>query len=191
MQVLSIKRAAHVLWRGGVIAYPTEAVWGLGCDPENQDACLALLQIKKRPVEKGMILVAADMQQFEPLLAPLPAEQQDLLAQAWAAQHATGAVTFLVPDTRCQVPGWVKGEHEAVALRVSRHPLVRALCTAFGGPLVSTSANIAGRPPARTRLAVEKNLGRQLDFVVPGELGGQTNPSRIIDLQTGRTLRAS
>lgn len=191
MQTLSIKRAASILWRGGVIAYPTEAVWGLGCDPDNQDACLALLQIKKRPPEKGMILIAADIQQFNALLAPLTQTQQQTLRQAWDAQALTGAVTFLVPDLDNQVAPWVKGQHKAVALRVSRHPLVRALCLAFGGPLVSTSANIAGRPPARSRLAVEKNLGQKLDFVVPGNLGGQTNPSRIIDLCTGRTMRPS
>lgn len=191
MQELCIKRAARILWHGGVIAYPTEAVWGLGCDPDNQDACLELLQIKKRPVEKGMILIAADLDQIEDLLAPLTQEQQHQLAETWGAQHINGAVTFLVPDVNNLVPAWVKGEHTAVALRVSQHPVVRALCHAFGGPLVSTSANLAGRPPARSRLAVEKNLGRQLDFVVPGELGGQKNPSRIIDLQTGRTLRAA
>lgn len=191
MQALSIKRAARILWDGGVIAYPTEAVWGLGCDPENREACMALLQIKKRPVEKGMILIAADISQFDQLLAPLTRTQQQTLANAWAEQHKTGAVTFLVPDVNNMVPDWVKGEHEAVALRVSKHPVVQELCLAFGGPLVSTSANVAGHPPARTRLSVEKNLGRQLDFIVPGELGGQSNPSRIIDLRSGNILRAS
>lgn len=191
MQALMIKRAARILWQGGVIAYPTEAVWGLGCDPENLDACMALLQIKKRPVEKGMILIAADVGQIAELLEPLTQAQQQTLAKTWGNQDKTGAVTFLVPDINNYVPAWVKGEHQAVAVRVSTHPLVKALCTQFGGPLVSTSANIAGRPPARTRLAVEKNLGRQLDLVVPGELGGQANPSRIIDLCSGQILRAS
>lgn len=191
MQDLAIKRAAEVIWSGGVIAYPTEAVWGLGCDPDNEQACLNLLQIKKRPVEKGMILIAGNIDQISSILAPLSSRQRAVLSEAWEQQEKTGAVTMLVPDPMNQVPWWVKGQHPAVALRVSRHPLVQALCKAYGGALVSTSANLSGKPPARSRLMLEKQLGRQLDFILPGELGGQKNPSRIIDLETGKTLRAS
>lgn len=191
MQQLAIKRAAEVIWAGGVIAYPTEAVWGLGCDPDNEQACLKLLQIKQRPVEKGMILIAGCLEQFSHLLAPLTSGQQSALVAGWQQQHKTGAVTFLVPDPLHQVPGWVKGQHPAVALRVSRHPLVRALCAAVGGALVSTSANISGKPPARSRLMLAKQFGTQLDCILPGELGGENKPSRIIDLETGQTVRAS
>lgn len=191
MQQLAITRAASVIWSGGVIAYPTEAVWGLGCDPDNKQACLNLLQIKQRQVEKGMILIAGELEQFSALLAPLTPLQRSQIADAWQQQDKTGAVTILVPDPLDQVPWWVKGQHPAVALRVSRHPLVKALCAASGGALVSTSANISGKPPARSRLMLEKQLGTQLDFIVPGELGGERKPSRIIDLETGKTLRAS
>lgn len=187
---LQVKKAVQVIEAGGVIAYPTEAVWGLGCDPDNRDACLALLQIKQRPVEKGMILVAATVAQFAGLLAPLPRTQQQQLQQAWANQATTGPVTFLVPDTEQQVPWWVKGSHDAVALRVSLHPRVQGLCQALGAPLVSTSANIAGAAPATSRLMVEKTLGGQLDYVLPGALGGATRPSQIIDLSSGRVVRA-
>lgn len=182
--------AARVIQAGGVVAYPTEAVWGLGCDPANRDACLALLQIKQRPVEKGMILVAASVAQLASLLAPLPPPQQHMLAQAWADQASTGPVTFLLPDPQHQVPWWVKGSHDAVAVRVSLHPLVQQLCSAVGAALVSTSANITGGAPAKTRLMVEKTLGAQLDYVLPGALGGATKPSRIIDLSSGRVIRA-
>ncbi|MBU2098263.1 MAG: Sua5/YciO/YrdC/YwlC family protein [Gammaproteobacteria bacterium] len=191
MQILAIKRAAEVIFNGGVIAYPTEAVWGLGCDPDNEQACLKLLQIKQRPVEKGMILIAGSLEQFSRLLAPLASRQRETLAQAWQRQNISGAVTFLVPDLMNQVPWWVKGQHSAVALRVSRHPLVKALCEMSGGALVSTSANISGRPPARSLLTLKKQLGAQLDFIVPGCLGGESKPSRIIDLETGKILRTS
>lgn len=190
MSALHVKKAVRVIEAGGVIAYPTEAVWGLGCDPDNRDACLALLQIKQRPVEKGMILVAALVSQFARLLAALPRVQQQQLQQAWADQARTGPVTFLVPDPHDQVPWWVKGSHGAVALRVSLHPIVQQLCRALDAPLVSTSANVAGAAPAASRLMVEKTLGRQLDYVLPGALGGATRPSQIIDLGSGRVVRA-
>ncbi|WP_339858914.1 L-threonylcarbamoyladenylate synthase [Pseudohongiella acticola] len=187
---LHIKKAVRVVEAGGVIAYPTEAVWGLGCDPDNREACLTLLQIKQRPVEKGMILVAASVAQFAALLSPLPVAQQKQLQQAWANQAKTGPVTFLVPDLEDQVPWWVKGSHESVALRVSLHSQVQQLCQALAAPLVSTSANITGTSPATNRLRVEKTLGSQLDFILPGSLGGATKPSQIIDINTGRVIRA-
>lgn len=190
MQKLSVKVAAHRLMEGNVIAYPTEAVWGLGCDPLNEQACLDLLQIKRRPIQKGMILIAGSIDEFAGILSALPVDQVQKLDAAWQNQISTGAITFLVPDILEQVPYWIKGSHNSVALRVSQHPLVKSLCQAFGGPLVSTSANRSGKPPARSRVLVEKYFGGQLEFIVPGALGGATNPSKIIDFYTGKTVRA-
>lgn len=183
------REAASRLRRGAVIAYPTEAVWGLGADPANEHACLRLLQIKGRSVEKGMILVAASLAQIEPLLAPLSDAQRECLAAGWASQAAAGPLTFLVPDLLNQVPLWVKGKHPAVALRVSDHIAVKALCEAFGAPLVSTSANPAGLPPARTRQEVEQTLGSQVDYIMAGTVGTARQPSRIVDLLTGQEIR--
>jgi L-threonylcarbamoyladenylate synthase len=191
MQKLSVKVAAHRLMEGSVIAYPTEAVWGLGCDPLNEQACLDLLQIKRRPIQKGMILIAGSIDEFADIFSALPVDQVHKLDVAWQNQGSTGAITFLVPDSLDQVPYWIKGSHNSVALRVSQHPLVKSLCQAFGGPLVSTSANRSGKPPARSRVLVEKYFGGQLEFIVPGALGGATNPSKIIDFYTGKTVRAS
>jgi L-threonylcarbamoyladenylate synthase len=191
MQKLSVKVAAHRLMEGNVIAYPTEAVWGLGCDPLNEQACLDLLQIKRRPIQKGMILIAGSIDEFAGILSALPVDQVQKLDAAWQNQISTGAITFLVPDLLEQVPYWIKGSHNSVALRVSQHPLVKSLCHAFGGPLVSTSANRSEKPPARSRVLVEKYFGGQLEFIVPGALGGATNPSKIIDFYTGKTIRAS
>jgi L-threonylcarbamoyladenylate synthase len=191
MQKLSVKVAAHRLMEGSVIAYPTEAVWGLGCDPLNEQACLDLLQIKRRPIQKGMILIAGSIDEFAGILSALPVDQVQKLDAAWQNQISTGAITFLVPDILEQVPDWITGSHNSVALRVSQHPLVKSLCQAFGGPLVSTSANRSGKPPARSRVLVEKYFGGQLEFIVPGALGGATNPSKIIDFYTGKTVRAS
>lgn len=170
--------------RGGVLAYPTEAVWGLGCDPWNRDAVRRILALKQRPEHKGLILVAASTEQIEFLLAPLaPALRQQALAQ-WP-----GPVTCLIPDVAQQVPGWVRGKHSSVAVRVSAHPLVQALCETAGKPLVSTSCNPAGRQPARSAWQVRKYFADGIDWLVPGALGGARQPSQIVDITSGRRLR--
>ena len=171
-----------VLRSGGVIAYPTEAVWGVGCDPLDAVAVERLLWLKQRPVRKGLILVAADIQQFDFLLWDLPQSQLARLQLSWP-----GPNTWLVPH-QGRLPPWVTGDHATVALRVSAHPTVRQLCQACG-PLISTSANPAGRPAARTRLRVEQYFHGQLDDIVPGPLGRQANPSIIRDLQTDAVIR--
>lgn len=179
-----IQQAALVVRNGGVIAYPTEAVWGLGCDPWNDEAVERLLVLKDRPVHKGLILVAADIEQFDFLLEDLPEIWQARLAGSWP-----GANTWLVPHQN-RLPEWISGEHNSVALRVSDHPQVRALCW-LTGPLVSTSANPAGRPAARSRLRVEQYFPGQLDRVLGGALGGRKNPSLIRDLISGDVVRPS
>ncbi|NLY57025.1 MAG: L-threonylcarbamoyladenylate synthase [Gammaproteobacteria bacterium] len=174
----------RIVYSGGVIAYPTEAVWGLGCHPFHGAAVERLLQLKQRPVEKGLILVAGDIQQFDFLLWDLPHSQQAKLQLSWP-----GPNTWLVPH-QGRLPEWITGRHATVALRVSAHPLIQQLCAACG-PLVSTSANPAGRPAARTRLRVEQYFHGQLDAIVPGTLGSQRNPSIIRDLQTDAIIRSA
>ncbi|WP_120997474.1 tRNA threonylcarbamoyladenosine biosynthesis protein RimN [Stutzerimonas urumqiensis] len=177
-----VQQAARVIRAGGVIAYPTEAVWGLGCDPWDSDAVYRLLELKERPVEKGLILIADSIRQFDFLLDELPSAWLDRLASTWP-----GPNTWLVPH-RNRLPEWITGRHDTVALRVTDHPLARELC-ALVGPLVSTSANPAGRPAARSRLRVEQYFPGELDRVVGGALGGRKNPSTIRDLATGQIVR--
>lgn len=176
--------ARQTVLAGGVIAYPTEAVWGLGCDPWNEQAVAHILELKQRPVEKGVILVAASVEQVRFLLDPLPHE-----LQREALSHWPGPVTCLLPDVNHQVPDWVRGKHRSIAVRVSEHPVVRALCEATGMPLVSTSCNPAGRSPARAIWQVRRYFGDQIDRLVPGPLGGNRKPSRIIDIVTGQQFR--
>ena len=178
--------AILALHRGGVIAYPTEAVWGLGCDPFDQVAVLRLLAIKQRPVGKGLILVAGALDQLDALLEwhVLPTHRRHAVLASWPGPH-----TWVVPATT-QVPPWIRGDHAAVAVRVSAHPVVMALCAAFGGPLVSTSANRANAPPAFDRDTLDPALLAQLDAVCPGETGGFSAPTPIRDARTGLHLRA-
>ena len=176
---------AKTLKQGGVIAYPTEAVWGLGCDPANEEAVYRLLHLKQRPVEKGLILVAASIEQLGDLVAPLSDQQVAKLNASWP-----GPNTWLIPATP-KVPQWIRGQHASVAVRVSAHPLVQALCAEFGGPLVSTSANPQGLAEARSAADVLNYFNEQLDGLSPGEVGNSTSPSSIRDLMTGETIRSA
>lgn len=179
-----LQQAARTIRHGGILAYPTEAVWGLGCDPWNQQSVQRILSLKQRPLHKGLILVAAEAKQFAWLLEDLPAAQLQLLHASWP-----GPNTWLVPH-HGKVPQWICGEHASVALRVSDHPLVQALCR-LTGPVVSTSANLSGRAAATSRLRIEQHFHGRLDWVLNGSLGQHNQPSTIRDLLTGEVLRNS
>lgn len=178
-----IRRAARVMAAGGVVAYPTEAVWGLGCDPNNSEAVGRILALKQRPWQKGLILLAADISYFAPLVDRLDSGLRQRLQESWP-----GPVTWLVPAANL-VPEWIRGRFETVALRVTDHPLAAGLSRAFGGPIVSTSANPAGKPEARTALEVRRYFRDRLDDITPGRVGGRAQPSQIRDLISGETLR--
>tara|TARA_B110000444_G_scaffold188141_2_gene177481 strand:- start:90 stop:644 length:555 start_codon:yes stop_codon:yes gene_type:complete len=180
----NIQLACQNLKQGNVIAYPTEAVWGLGCDPYNEAAVKKILRLKDRPVHKGLILIAGSIGQFEPLLTELTEEQTDTLNASWP-----GHITWLVPDTKQLIPDWIKGSHQSVAIRVSAHPVVQELCSAFAGPIVSTSANEAGEEEIRSRLSLEDKFAGRLACIVDGELGEAAKPSEMRDLLSGKVLR--
>lgn len=182
---LQIQQAAKVLRQGGVIAYPTEAVWGLGCDPHDERAINRLLAIKQRPAEKGLILIAASLEQFAPYLEGLDAEQLAILELSWP-----GPITFIVPDNG-YTPELVRGNHRSVALRVTAHRQTAELCRCFGGPIVSTSANRAGLPAAKWPWQVQRQLAGKLDYQLSGQLGRLNKPTEIRDLLTGKTIRVS
>jgi L-threonylcarbamoyladenylate synthase len=181
---LRLRTAVEVMRRGGVIACPTEAVWGLSCDPRREKAVARLLRLKHRPVAKGLILVAGTPSQLGFLLEGLPVPWLNTLAATWP-----GPTTWLIPHHR-RVPPWIHGAHKTVAVRVSDHPVVRALCGAWGGPLVSTSANPAGARPPVVAFQVRRYFGHELDGILPGAVGGSGRPTVIRDLATGRVVRA-
>lgn len=178
------REAASRLHQGKLIAYPTEAVWGIGCDPFNKAAVLRILRLKRRPLEKGLLLLAADMDQIEDLLGVLAPEQIAVLRESWP-----GPVTWLIPDPDQRYPDWIKGEHQSVAIRVSDHPVAAAISRSFGKPVVSTSANLAGEPEIRSREDLHRQFGDGIDYVVAGKLGGRGAPSEIRDLSSGRRIR--
>ncbi len=178
-----IQLACREIARGGVIAYPTEGVYGLGCDPRNLDAVDTLLSLKARSASKGLILLAASLDQLMPFIAPLSQRLRRELDSTWP-----GPVTWLLP-ARQGVADVLTGARPTIAVRVTDHPVARALCEEAGTALVSTSANISGRAPALTAADVRLQFGDALDYVVSGELGGLNGPTEIRDGQTGAILR--
>jgi L-threonylcarbamoyladenylate synthase len=183
---ISLRIASKHIKRGDVIAYPTEAVWGLGCDPFNDTAVTSLLSLKQRSVDKGLILVGSSIEQFDFLLNDLSPNDLQYLQNSWP-----GPTTWLVPH-KGKVPSWISGAHPSVALRVSDHPLVQSLCHLYGGPIVSTSANPQGKPSAKTRCQVQKyfSANAQLAFITQGVVGKHLQPSVIRDLQSMAIIRA-
>ncbi|NCA71508.1 MAG: tRNA threonylcarbamoyladenosine biosynthesis protein RimN [Sphingobacteriia bacterium] len=179
-----VRRAARIIRDGGVVAYPTEAVFGLGCDPWNRAAVTRILAMKRRHVSKGLILIAADPRQLEPFVEPLEDARMAEILASWP-----GPNTWLLP-ARSTTPRWLTGRFETLAVRVTAHPLAAALCRCSGGAIVSTSANQAARPPARTALRVRLALDEPPDDLLVGACVGSSQPSRIRDGRTGRILRA-
>lgn len=167
-----------------VIAYPTEAVFGLGCDPDSEKAVNALLALKQRPWQKGLILIAANYEQLKPYVddSALSDSQRETIFSCWP-----GAVTWVIP-AHTETPRWLTGSFDSLAVRVSDHPLVQQLCLQYGKPLVSTSANLSGHEPCRTDEEVRIQFGPSLP-VLPGKVGGRLNPSEIRDALTGKQFR--
>ncbi|MGF1722780.1 threonylcarbamoyl-AMP synthase [Vibrio kyushuensis] len=181
----NIEQVNQALQQGEVIAYPTEGVFGVGCDPDSPEAIQKLLELKQRPVEKGLILIAANYEQLLPYI-----DESQLSAEQLMAVHATwpGPVTWIMP-TSDKTSSWVSGQFDSIAVRVTDHPLVQELCLAFGKPITSTSANLTGLDPCMTSEEVEVQLGDKLFSILDGKTGGRDKPSEIRDAKTSKVLR--
>lgn len=178
-----IDKACAVLRAGGIIAYATEGVWGLGCDPFNPSAVAKILKLKQRTPSKGLIIAAAYPEQVERWLANLSAAQRQEVEATWP-----GPYTWVIPAP--DAPEYLRGAHSSLAIRVSAHPAIQALCRTFNGPIVSTSANLSGQEPFATAEELQAEWGGDIDFILPSTLGGDRKPSEIRDALTGAVLRA-
>ncbi|SON51284.1 L-threonylcarbamoyladenylate synthase [Vibrio tapetis] len=181
----NFKHTISTLQAGEVIAYPTEGVFGVGCDPDNIHAINKLLALKQRPVEKGLILIASDYAQLLPYIdeAQLNEEQLSRVKASWP-----GPVTWIMPASP-KVSRHVSGQFDSIAVRVTDHPLVQKLCREFGKPITSTSANLTGLPPCMTTQEVHQQLGDRLNAILEGATGGRDKPSEIRDAKTLQLIR--
>lgn len=183
MKVADLKAAAEVIHAGGIVAYPTEFCYGLGCDPRQHESIHRLLRIKRRRWQQGLILIAGRVQQ---LTRYIDFTEQKALARA--RNFWPGPYTWLMP-TRPRVSGWLTGLHNTVAVRVTAHKGAAALCKYSKLPLISTSANRHGRVPARSAKAVYREFGDEVDYVLVGNLGDQPRPTQIRDAMTNKIVR--
>jgi L-threonylcarbamoyladenylate synthase len=179
----AIDRAARVLCNGGVIAYPTEGCFGLGCDPSNRRAVHRILRLKRRSPAHGLILIAASLGQLGDWIVGADP------AVARARATWPGPVTWLLP-ARARVPWWIRGRHDTIAVRITAHPVARALCRRAGMAIVSTSANRHGLAPALSQVSVRRTFGDRLDMIVPGRTGPGRRPTEIRDGASGALIRA-
>jgi len=173
--------SAH-LRSGGLIAYPTESCYGLGCDPRNRSAVKRILKLKKRPQRKGLILIASEYLQLSKYIQPI-----DYVEQIKLSNTPSQALTYLMPAQEC-CPRWLRGEHSTLAVRLTAHPLARQLCRSWRGALVSTSANRSGQRPAKTAAECQRLFGNHVK-VIQGQVGKRKQPSSIRAWVDGRIVR--
>ncbi len=207
--------AARWLQAGNLLAYPTESVWGIGCDAFDEHAVQQVLAIKQRPIDKGMIVVTDSAERIAPLLNILDSSQRQTVLDSWqprADSLAKQAQTWLLPlptapkALAVAIPTWITGAHSSVAVRVIAHPQIQELCAALVsdsnpyGFMISTSCNPAGKPPALTleqaqayfyadnNPAIDKEMANLVGYLKGQTLGYQL-PSQIRDALSGQIVR--
>ncbi len=182
---MDLQPAVTALKKGGVIAYPTEAVYGLGCDPQQPEAVKRLIQLKQRNPDKGLILIASTLEQLEPYIADISDELANHAKKTWP-----GPVTWVWPvKENGLATTLLTGKYRTIAVRVTNHPVAAALCQQFQGAIVSTSANLEAELPAKTAQQVAKKFHNQLDAIVAGDVGELLKPTPIYDVVTQAELR--
>ena len=184
MSPWALNRLVHAISAGAVIGYPTDTIWGLGCDPLNFASVAHILKIKNRHPDKGLILLSSKLEYCSPYIA-IDAEQRESLLSPRARP-----TTWLVNASEA-CPWWIRGIYPSVAIRICDHPLLQVLCGRLKTPLVSTSANRAGRSTVRNALQLRRQFDGELDCIVTGFSTGSSRPSEIKSLASGTTLRSS
>ncbi len=177
-----IRLAIQKINSGGIIAYPTEAVYGIGCDPLNKEAVLKLLALKNRSIDKGLILIASSLSQLKPYLL-LTDDIISRIQPTWP-----GPITWIIP-AQPWVPKWLTGKHSSLAVRVTAHPLAQQLCIKNRHPIISTSANTNSRPPATVSWQVSKNLAKNDLFILSGQVGSLKQATPIFDVLSHQKIR--
>jgi len=176
-----IRHAAHIIRNGGIIAYPTDTVYGLGCDPYNVDAVKKINQIKQRPTKKHFILLASDIQLVQPLFDSSDSQKRLITENT--------EPTSWVVEASSNVPDWLTNNSGTITIRISQHPVIKKLCSALDRPIISTSANISGKSPAKTGLELHQFFHNKVDKILLASQSLSTKPSKIIRLCDNYVIR--
>lgn len=179
----SIAQAVSAISQGGIIIYPTEGVFGIGCDFRNADSVLKLLKLKQRPVNKGLVLIASHVQQILPLIQPVDRSHLARALKTWPGHN-----TWVFPASPL-TPKWITGDFDSVAVRVSNHPTVKSICDQWGHALVSTSANISNQATPDNCMDLQQLWGKQVDYYLNQPLGKASGPSTIRLAESGEVIR--
>ncbi len=178
-----LEKSCGIIRAGGLIAYPTEGVYGIGCDPQNEKSLQRLLAVKHRDPGKGFILIAANVDMLSPYISTLEDDVQNRVMSTWP-----GPITWVLPAAQ-DTSDIITGGRLTVAARVTAHPFVQTLSNTLGHALISTSANRSGQPAITCLQELQQELFNDVDYIVPLELGGLQKPTPIYDAESGKQLR--
>ncbi len=175
----AVEESVRVLHQGGVIVYPTDTVWGIGCDATDQKAVARVYELKQRPGAKALICLVGSMEMLESVIPEVPAKAREILSKA------DKPVTIIYEHPRGIAPNLV-GPGDTLAVRIASDPFCRELLGKFGRPLVSTSANYSGAPTPGQFSEIDPGILSAVDYVVPLERNSvKRTPSSVIRVTAG------
>jgi len=177
----SIRHAAHIIRHGGVIAYPTDTIYGLGCDPYDPDAVEKINRIKQRPLNKQFILLAGHLDQIKSLIR-ITAEQEKIISQ-------NDEPTSWIIEATSEAPPWLTDKKNTLTIRICKQSDVKKLCHALGHAIISTSANISGKRPAKNALELHKYFQHSVDKILLSDKQHAGKASKIIRLCDNYIIR--
>ncbi|MCF2658323.1 threonylcarbamoyl-AMP synthase [Parabacteroides distasonis] len=175
-----LKNACDVLRKGGLILYPTDTIWGIGCDATNEEAVQRVYALKQRADNKAMLLLLGNEARLESYVQEVPEIAWSLI------EVADRPLTLIYPGARNLAPNLI-AEDGSVGIRITREEFSRRLCEQFRRPVVSTSANISGQPAPHTFQEIAEEIKQGVDYIVQYRQDDLTaaQPSSIIKLGVG------
>ncbi|MDJ0880022.1 MAG: L-threonylcarbamoyladenylate synthase [Gammaproteobacteria bacterium] len=180
-----LRQIASAINQGAIIAYPTDTIWGFGCHPRIEKAVTRIKSLKRRPRDKGLILLASSIELFKTYINP-----DDYYRHLSTLKMPRPRPLTWIVRAHPDCPSWLKARRGTLAIRITDLSHIRILCQGMQAPLVSTSANLSGQPTARNQFNIHKQFQHDVDFVIEGYRVPGRQASEIRELDSGKILRA-